>query len=478
MSCFERVVMNTKRVKFLLLFIVQVVAISAWSNTETSSNVDSLQMTSVEAITCFRDADGDTYGNPNVSFTNSVAVACPSGWVSNNLDCNDANVNINPNALEICNGLNDDCDGQTDEGFPILDKFADLDGDGFGDPFSIFSGAPTCQILPGFVTNADDCDDFDFNIFPGQVEACNGLDDNCDGVLDEGLPQTTFFFDNDGDNFGDDLNTIDACNAPPFTVNIGGDCDDNDSFNFPGNSEACDLLDNDCDGVIDNGAGQDNDGDGWSTCENDCDDNDPLINPGLVEICNQFDDNCNGGIDEGFDQDFDGFTVCQNDCDELNSTINPSVVEVCDGIDQNCDGVLDDGFDVDADGFTSCSIPIPDCDDASDLIFPGAVEICGNGIDEDCDGADLACVLGCTDVTACNFNALATQDDGSCTFPTAEICANGVDEDCDGIDNPTTTYFLDNDNDGFGDPSNSQDACTQPAGFVTDNTDCNDFDFW
>jgi hypothetical protein len=163
-------------------------------------------------------------------------------------DCDDNDPNNFPGNTEVCDGQDNNCDGQIDEGF-------DSDGD----------GVTTCQ---------GDCDDNDPNNFPGNTEVCDGLDNNCDGQIDEG-------FDSDGDG-------VTTCQ---------GDCDDNDPNNFPGNTEVCDGLDNNCDGQIDEGF--DSDGDGVTTCQGDCDDNDPNNFPGNTEVCDGLDNNCDGQIDEG-----------------------------------------------------------------------------------------------------------------------------------------------------------------------------------
>jgi len=188
------------------------------------------------------------------------------------------------------------------------------------------------------------------------TEICDGIDNDCDGEIDE--------VDADGDGVG-------AC---------FGDCDDSDPDVFPGQTEACNGLDDNCNGFIDEGFDQDNDG--WTTCAGDCDDGDPLVYPGAFEVCNGRDDDCDGEIDEGFDQDGDGWTTCAGDCDDTNPAVHPGAEEVCDGVDNNCNGLIDEGFDQDGDGFTSCG---GDCDDEDPTVYPGAPELC-DGKDNDCDG--------------------------------------------------------------------------------------------
>ncbi|MCP4872598.1 MAG: hypothetical protein GY898_28235 [Proteobacteria bacterium] len=110
------------------------------------------------------------------------------------------------------------------------------------------------------------------------------------------------------------------------TVTIGGSCP----------TEVCDLVDNDCDGFVDEGF--DVDGDGWSSCGGDCNDSAASVNPDAVEICNGVDDDCDGVGDSGADGDGDGFTAC-DDCDDNDAQIYPGSAAVIDGVDTDCDGV-------------------------------------------------------------------------------------------------------------------------------------------
>ena len=217
-----------------------------------------------------------------------------------------------------------------------------------------------------------DCDDNDPTIYPGATEICDGKDNNCDFVVDEG-------FDVDGDGWT-------TCSIPP-------DCDDNDPNINPGMPEICDGIDNDCSGNAD---GHDNDGDGFTNICGDCNENDPSIFPGASEICDGIDNNCNGTVDEGLiDNDLDGF--CSGiDCNDNDPAIYPGATEVCDGKDNDCNTFIDDGFpDNDQDGVNSCT----DCNDNDGAIYPGNTEICNDGKDNDCngltDGADPACATGC-----------------------------------------------------------------------------------
>jgi len=202
-----------------------------------------------------------------------------------------------------------------------------------------------------------------------EAEICDGIDNDCNGEIDE--------IDADEDGWG-------LCE---------GDCDDNDANIYPGAEEICNGKDDNCNGFIDEGFDQDNDG--WTTCGGDCDDTDPTIHPEATEYCNGIDDDCDGLIDEGFDQDEDGWTTCGGDCDDTDPNINPGVEEICDCIDNNCNGQIDEGFDQDGDGWTTCGDceGTYDCDDDDDTVYPGAPELC-DGKDNDCDGEtdpDWAC---------------------------------------------------------------------------------------
>ncbi|UKM66538.1 HYR domain-containing protein [Flavobacteriaceae bacterium GSB9] len=136
-------------------------------------------------------------------------------------DCDDGDPNINPDAEEICDGIDNDCDGEVDESGGEL-WFADNDGDGFGDAND--PGTASCYQLPNTVENNDDCNDGNNAIHPFAEEVCDGVDNNCDGTTDEG-------FDQDGDG-------VTLC---------AGDCDDTNASIYPGAPEiSCDGVDNDC----------------------------------------------------------------------------------------------------------------------------------------------------------------------------------------------------------------------------------------
>ena len=140
-------------------------------------------------------------------------------------DCDDLDADVNPDASETCDGVDNDCDGEIDEG--VMDTYYDdADGDGFGDPSS---SVDACEALTGTVPNSNDCDDSDSTIYPGAEELCDGIDNNCDGVVDEDLTSQSWYADSDGDGYGDADDSVEACEQPTGYVDNDWDCDDGDS---------------------------------------------------------------------------------------------------------------------------------------------------------------------------------------------------------------------------------------------------------
>ena len=378
-------------------------------------------------------------------------------------DCNDADGAIHPDAEEVCNDVDDDCDGEVDDG--VLSTFyADADGDGYGD-----AEAPSeaCEAPDGTVTDDTDCDDTAATSNPGAAEVCDEADNDCDETVDEGVT-TTFWADVDGDDYGDSEVPTEACDEPTGFASTDGDCDDTSDSVYPGAEESvADGIDQDCDGGDTCYADVDLDeyGDGTTTstdldCEDageasvdgDCDDADEDVNPDADELCNGVDDDCDGDIDEDdalnashwyADDDGDsygdasdqvsacdqpsGYVSDDTDCDDTDGDTNPGADEYCDGHDDDCDGDVDEDDAVDAstwyedsdgDGYgnlastdTACSAPSgfvsdnTDCDDTDSAIKPGATEIC-NADDDDCDSTVDEGVLGTG--TDCPTDSCAT----------------------------------------------------------------------
>ncbi|MBW2255333.1 MAG: hypothetical protein JRI25_12135, partial [Deltaproteobacteria bacterium] len=270
--------------------------------------------------TWFADTDGDGFGDPSVTL---VAPACeaPPGFVINSDDCDDTDGDIHPGAEEVCDGDDNDCDGETDEDDAVDAPtwWVDSDGDGFGDPLE---SRRACTQPAGWVGNDEDCDDADASSFPGADEYCDGADNDCDGEVDEdAVDAVTWYRDSDEDGYGDPDVTEDACTAPPGFVGNSGDCDDTSGDIHPGAPEICNGEDDDCDGVVDDNPidgetwYEDKDGDTWGndavfqvSCDpmpghvldpGDCDDENPDVNPDAAEVCNGIDDDCSGSIDDG-----------------------------------------------------------------------------------------------------------------------------------------------------------------------------------
>ena len=205
----------------------------------------------VDVSTWYLDLDADGYG---VTELTTQVCQQPKDYVLLPGDCNDANDTIHPGAVEVCDGVDNDCDDLTDDADPDLQTatafawYPDTDADGYGD----WSGFTLACIAPvGFIAIGGDCDDGDPAINPGAVEYCDGLDNNCaDGVDEEGaVDAATWYRDGDGDYYGLDDETTASCEEPTGYTALPGDCNDGDARVNPGAQELCnDSLDGNCDG--------------------------------------------------------------------------------------------------------------------------------------------------------------------------------------------------------------------------------------
>ena len=377
-------------------------------------------------------------------------------------DCDDLDPEVHPGAIEVCDGIDNDCDGRLDgaTASDALSWYLDADGDGYG---SELYKKPSCRQPSGMVAAAGDCDDLVAAVNPGAAELCDGIDNDCDDQVDEdGAPEASWCLDNDGDGFGDARLCVASCAAPSGYVDNGDDCDDygpDAASTWPG-AAALDGPDACC---------KDDDGDGYGdarpanpavTAGSDCDDDALLVHPGAAEL-DSVTACCQDSDDDGYGdaQPSDFAVEPGSDCDDADAEVRPGAIEVCNGYDDDCDGLTDDDdesldsstasswyADSDLDGYgdpavshTSCVSPADyvanddDCDDREPLAWSGAGEVC-DGVDNDCDGeAD-----------------------------------NGASD--------ATEWYPDADGDGFGDGDCPLSACGEPAGYVSDDQDCDDSD--
>lgn len=313
-------------------------------------------------VACNKDADNDEDGFPASE------------------DCNDEDASINPDADEVCDLVDNNCDAITDvDAIDAVEFYGDADGDGFGGDALTFMA---CEAPEGFFATNDDCDDTNADVNPDGLEICDGLDNDCDGALDDADDSvdlstiTDWYPDFDGDGYGDDSAPVQSCSAPAGHVIDGGDCDDIDPLLNPETVWYADV-----------------DGDGYGS------------NDFTTIQCEQPNNH----------------TFASADCDDSNPNINPDALEVCDaGADNDCDGLIDDDDDsldldtrslwypdADADGYGDdqdagvlyCNGPsgtannAEDCDDVESTVSPDATEICEDGLDNDCSGDAPECGL-------------------------------------------------------------------------------------
>ena len=388
-------------------------------------------------------------------------------------DCDDNDALISPARDEVCDGIDNDCNDEIDDG--VLQTFyADTDGDGYGDPNQ---SSQSCEAAEGMVDNGDDCNDLETLAHPNFFEICDGVDNNCDNQIDEdtALDTIAFYADFDNDGHGNPNNISYACNLPDNHVTVGDDCDDANNLRSPSQLEDCDGIDNDCDEEID----EENFTEG--TLYYFDSDNDGYGNPEMSMMA------CSVPI---------GYRENADDCDDNDDDNYLDADELCDGIDNDCDGEVDNDtvdslsyyIDLDGDGFGTvdsltegCTLPenaslnAGDCDDDNDMRYENAVEICDE-IDNDCDdevdneAIDLLSYY--IDLDGDGFGTVDSLTEG-CTLPeNASLIAGDCDDDndmryesaveiCDEIDNDCddevdenaigqNDFYIDLDGDGFG----------------------------
>ena len=165
-------------------------------------------------------------------------------------DCDDSNPNVNPGMTEICDSIDNNCNQLVDEELELFNHFLDQDGDGFGTTDSMVQSCDSVAPV-GYVAQMGDCNDTLEMVNPDMVEICDSLDNDCNGMTDEGLEVFTYYADTDNDGFGDSLNSLISClDTIIGYVSNSDDCDDENAEINPSATEIPDnMIDENCDGL-------------------------------------------------------------------------------------------------------------------------------------------------------------------------------------------------------------------------------------
>jgi cysteine-rich repeat protein len=331
---------------------------------DCDEDIDDADSDVTGGATWFIDHDGDGHGSGAYS---TSACVVPDGYVSSTDDCNDLNATVYPGAPELCDDLDNDCDGAIDgaDAIGMATWYADADGDGYGDAdLSIES----CSASLGYVADSSDCDDDTADVHPGAPELCDEIDNDCDGTIDgaDAIGMATWYVDADGDGYGDPDSTVTSCTAGLGYVGDDSDCDDSEATTHPGADELCDGIDNNCNDIRDDGLPdlvvfyRDSDGDGEGDAE------------GAVTAC---------GTPPGY-------SANPSDCDDTDADIHTGAGEDCfDGYDNNCDA------ETDCEDVDDCRISEEACWSCGDgYLDTLAGEECDDGGTVSGDGCDSSCI--------------------------------------------------------------------------------------
>lgn len=489
-----------------------------------------------EMETYYRDADGDDFGADEDAPDGSPASRrlCEAEGVYTvriDGDCDDDDASVRPwsdaddgiREVDDCGGVDWDCDlgageDASEDEFGEADArlctefYRDADGDGFGDEDTdtrcycgyyddaglYYSTAPSG--LKFTATVGTDCDDASASNYEGATEICDGQDNDCDGIVDNDGAGGVYYADDDNDGYGDpDSGTImcpdDADDLGYVEEEKATDCDDTRYSVHPGQTESCNLRDDDCDDEVDEGLRSeyyiDVDGDGfgaedaspeslcidshsgYSSTNDDCNDASDRIYPGRTEACNDKDDDCDGSTDEGVEDtyyidddedgygseddsgetrcnsDAEGYSKLSSDCNDASAAIHPYATESCNAVDDDCDDEVDEGLrddyylDTDGDLLGNPASIVTLCigtyagyvtngDDCDDMLATvGEAESCWYDEDGDDHGGENLAGTVCPD-EAEELECVFSGDD--CDDKVATTFPD-AEEICDGVDN-------------------------------------------